>query len=351
MSCYDIDECATYARSLPLSEFYLRKNSLAQPEKVDISQEQFEDIRCAVNTQVESLYMEQKYDFVMQNYLEFEESILQCGLSHMLLGGHDRKEFNADTALFNRRIMNLLTAYKTYDDTYSQHINRIFYRDKEILRQAKESFSKEYDTRVGYWLMPKIRNYVQHQGFPTHGSSYDSKWIEDNQEIQKNRYTVDLYISPKELSGGKFNLEVRERLSRMRQKVDLKFIIRDFMEGFSAAHTRNRDILADRLEWSYHYISSVIEEFLKATGYNSALSLASFGPDEKVSVAHFAREQRMYLVNKNVNLTRLTDRYVSNEVQSKEAATAQQLDANGQEQTPKLAKTSPRTAADLPPAN
>jgi hypothetical protein len=314
--CYICKETA-------LSEFYLRKNALSQPQKVEITQEQFEDIRCAVNIQVESLYIEQKYDFVMENYLEFEESILQCGLNHMLLGGHDRKEFNADTALFNRRIMNLLTAYKTYDDTYRQHINRIFYRDKEILRQVKESFSKEYDRRVGYWLMPKIRNYVQHQGFPMHGSSYGSKWIEDKQKIQRSRYTVDLYISPQELSKGKFNLEVRERLSRMRDKVDLKFIIRDFMEGFSAAHTRNREILAERLEWSCHYISSVIEEFLTATGYNSALSLASIGPGEKVSVAHFAREQRMYLVNKNVSLLRLTDRYISNEVQSQEAATAQ----------------------------
>lgn len=304
-----------------MNDFYLRKNTLAQPQTVRITQEQFEDIRCAVNIQVESLYIEQKYDFVMANYLEFEESILQSGLSHMLLGGHDRKEFNADTALFNRRIMNLLTAYKTYDDTYRQHINRIFLRDKEILRQVKDSFSKEYDSRVGYWLIPKIRNYVQHQGFPMHSSSYGSKWIEDKQGIQRSRYAVDLYISPEELSEGKFNLEVRERLSQMADKVDLKFIIRDFMEGFSAAHNRNREILADRLEWSYHYISSVIEEFLTATGYNSALSLASIGPDERVSVAHFAHEQRMYLANKNVDLVRLTDRYISNEVKSKEGAT------------------------------
>jgi hypothetical protein len=305
-----------------LSEFYLRQSALSHPQKVEITQEQFEDIRCAVNIQVESLYVEQKYDFVMENYLEFEESILRCGLSHMLLGGRDRKECNADTALFNRRIMNLLTAYKTYDDTYRQHFNRIFLRDKEVLRQVKQSFSKEYDSRVGYWLMPKIRNYVQHQGFPMHGSSYGSRWMKDKEEIERSRYTVDLYISPEELSEGKFNLEVRERLSGMRDKVDLKFIIRDFMEGFSAAHIRNREILADRLEWSYHYISSVIEDFLMATGYNSAHSLASIGPDERVSVAHFAREQRIYLVKKNINLVRLTDRYISNELESKEVATS-----------------------------
>lgn len=214
--------------------------------------------------------------------------------------------------------MNLLTAYKTYDDTYRQHFNRIFLRDREVLRQAKQSFSKEYDSRVGYWMIPKIRNYVQHQGFPMHGSSYVSQWIENEHGIEKSRHTVDLYISPQELSGGKFNLEIRERLGRMRKKVDLKFLIRDFMEGFSAAHTRNREILVNRLEWSNNYISSVIDEFLVATGYNSTYALTSFGPEGRISVAHLANEQRLYLVKKNTKLSRLTDHYISNEVESKE---------------------------------
>lgn len=70
-----------------MSEFYLRRNALSHPQRVETTREQFEDIRCAVNIQVEALYIEQKYDFVMENYLEFEESILRCGLSDMLLGG------------------------------------------------------------------------------------------------------------------------------------------------------------------------------------------------------------------------------------------------------------------------
>lgn len=301
-----------------MSEFYLRRNALSHPLRVDATREQFEDIRCAVNIQVEALYIEQKYDFVMENYLEFEESILRCGLSDMLLGGRDRKDYNADTALFNRRIMNLLTAYKTYDDTYRQHFNRIFLKDRDILRQAKQSFSEEYDSRVGYWMIPKIRNYVQHQGFPMHGSSYASRWIEDEHGVERSRHTVDLYISPEELSGGKFNLETRERLWGMREKVDLKFLIRDFMEGFSAAHTRNREILVNRLEWANDYISSVIADFLVATGYKSSHFLTLVGPEGRVSVAHLANEQRLYLIKKNTKLIRLTDHYISNEVESKE---------------------------------
>ena len=301
-----------------MSEFYMRLMALSHPQKVEITREQFEDLECAVNIQTEALYIEQKYDFVMENYFEFEESILRCGLSKMLLAGRERKESNADTALFNRRIMNFLTACRTYDDTYRQHFNRIFFKDKEILRKVKLSFSEEYDNRVGYWMISKIRNYVQHQGFPMHGSIYSSEWIKDVFDVDKHRYTIELYISSQELSRGKFNLEIKKRLSAMQEKVDLKFLIRDFMEGFSAAHVRNREILRDRLEWSSDYISSVIDEFLVSTGYPSANSLISFGSETSVSVAHFAKDQRLYLVKKNASLVGLCARYISNEIDSNE---------------------------------
>lgn len=284
--------------------------------KLAITPEQFDDLNCAVQIQIEALYIEQKYDFVVENYLEFEETILRCGLKHMILDGLDRQWINVDTALFNRRIMNFLTSYKTYEDTYRQHFNRIFNRDREVLRAAKKPFSEEYDSRVGYWLMPKIRNYVQHQGFPMHGSAYGSRWCKNFEGEDRNRYTVDLYIDPLELSEGKFNLEVRERLSKMSPKIDLKFVIRDFMEGFSAAHTRNRDLVASRLEWALDYVQSAVESFLRDTGYDSTLGLMAFSPAGRISVATYANDQRLYLVKKNRKLTRLSDRYISSEIES-----------------------------------
>ena len=95
------------------------------------------------------------------------------------------------------------------------------------------------------------------------------------------------------------------------------------MEGFSAAHVRNRELLSDRVEWSSDYISSVMEEFLFATRYDSARSLFANGPEGRISVAHLANEQRLYLVEKNTKLIRLTDHYISNELESKETEVVQ----------------------------
>lgn len=299
-------------------EYFLRRNALSHPNEMPITEDQMAELRCASRIQLEALYLEQKYDFVVENYLEFEETILSRGINHLILGRRDHMSFHSDTALFNRRIMNLLTAYKTYEETYVQHLNRIFNRDREVLRSAKSSFSREFDSRIGYWMIPKIRNYVQHQGFPMHGSTYGSSWISDRDGVERNRYTIDLYIYPNELRKGKFNLEVRDRLARMKDKLDLKFLIRDFMEGFSAAHVKNRLIVDGRVGWAVAYTQSAKEDFLLNTGYDSAVALTALGPDDCFSVATIADDQRSHLVEKNRSLVRLSDRYISNEVESPE---------------------------------
>ncbi|WP_312514960.1 hypothetical protein [Massilia sp.] len=302
-----------------MSEYFLKRSALSWPFKLTITPEQFEELNCAVQLQLEALYIEQKYDFVVENYLEFEETILQCGLKYMILDNQDRLSINVETALFNRRIMNFLTAYKTYDDTYRQHINRMFNRDRDVLRAAKKPFSEEYDSRVGYWMVPKIRNFVQHQGFPMHGSAYGSRWCKNFEGKDRNRYTVDLHIDPIELSEGKFNLDIRDRLAKMIPKLDLKFLIRDFMEGFSTAHHKNRELVNGRLEWALEYVQSAIDSFLSVSAYESHLGLVAFAPDgRRVSVATYANDQRLYLVRKNRKLTRLSDRYISSEIESDE---------------------------------
>lgn len=304
-----------------MSEYFLQRSALSNPAKFEITKDKLELLKNASCIQLEALYIEQKYDFIVENYIEFEQTILNRGLNHLILGLNDDMSFHSDTSLFNRRIMNLLTVFKTYEDTYPQHMNRIFGGDKNKLRKAKENFSEEFDKRVGYWLIPKIRNYVQHQGFPVHASTYGSAWVTNNDGVEKNRYTLDLYISPNELGKGDFNLAVKQRLSKMNKKVDLKFVIRDFMEGFSAAHVKNRIMLNEKINWAVKSTREAIDEFLLHTGYKSSIALFANGPHDRFSVATLADDQRLHFVKKNSSLIRLTDRYISNEVEGLEVET------------------------------
>lgn len=302
-----------------MTEFFLRRKVDSSTYRLPITLEQYADLDDAITTQWETLYLEQKFDFVLENYLEFEETILKCGLEHMILGRGLSRSFDMDTSLFNRRIMNFLTTYKTYVDSFPQHFNRIFFRDEEITSSAERSFSEEYDSRIGYWILPKLRNFVQHKGFPVHGSSYASEWVlgGENSDQHRNRYTIDLFVTPEELSKGDFNQEVLARFKTMNKKIDLKFLIRDFMEGFSAAHVRNRALLTDKLEWAGNYIKSAESEFLGASGDDSVVALAAISTQESyppIYMHQIANDQHAYLVKKNGTLVNLSSRYISNEI-------------------------------------
>jgi hypothetical protein len=287
-----------------------------------ISSEQYAGIDRATIVLREALYLEQKYEFVVENYIEFEETLLRSGVADMVLGNQDYRWFSTNRAGFDRRIMNLLTTAKTYSDSVEQHLNKIYERDQERVTPALAAFSSEYDARLGYRTMCKLRNFVQHQGFPVHGSFYHSKWLEEG-EVRKarNRNTVDPYLLPAELRKGDFNRTVLEELEATSERVDLKFLVRDYMEGLSIGHCFVREQLKEKIEQSNGVLDAARKSYrdrFESETSNVGLAAVSDEPDspgvETVSLHLDPEEYRSYLAQKNGKLTNLTRRYVSSEV-------------------------------------
>lgn len=301
-----------------MSNFFIRELGLSRVFKLPITEERYACLKGAVGVQVEGLYLEQKYDFVVENYLEFEQAILKCGLDQMV---RDQGEWGyfENKALFNRRVMNFLTAYRSYDDGCRSHLLKIFNRDKTRVRALQNEFSKQYDSRVGYWAIPALRNYVQHQGFAVHSMSYSGRWMLNDEGEDRNRYMIDLHVIQKELELGKFNSSVREKISRMNEKVDVKFLIRDFMDGFSQAHVSNRSAVDERLSESRAELNRVRDEFMLASGYDAVRPIVAYRDgeaDSMCSLGTVAEDQRKYLVKKNRRLSNLALRYVTNQISS-----------------------------------
>lgn len=212
-----------------------------------ISSDEYSAIKRAIGARREALYLEQKYDFVIGNYMAFEEGLLKIGVSEMVLNVHDPTEYNQVRGLMNRLIMNLFTTGRTYEDSVPQHLNRIFDRDEAILLKSKAEFSRQYDSRLGYRAACKLRNFVQHQGFPVSGSIYSENWVHHDGE-QLARYTVDPYLSLADLKRGDFNKAVLQELAEAGEKVDLKWLIREYVEGLSLAHLEVRGLISPRID-------------------------------------------------------------------------------------------------------
>ncbi|UOD32032.1 hypothetical protein INH39_10370 [Massilia violaceinigra] len=304
-----------------MENFLIKRKVFGSISELSIDHEQYKTILNAINIEKEAFFLEQKYDFIVENYAEFEDELLKVGVRDLIFSSQNRTWYNINRALFDRRIMNLLTTFKTYEDTYPQHLNRIFGKDLIQLNSAKAKFSSEYDSRLGYKTMCKLRNYIQHEGLPVHGSYYHSQWLAAGEERKGiNRNTVDPFLRPEELRSGGFNRTVLQELEKAGEKIDLKMLVRDFMEGLSIGHVFLRSLLTQNLIDA----NKILKDVLSLYGNNfpeekSLIGLAiihatSDGDVKETFFNTSSENHRVYLENKNRELVNLSKQYVSSEV-------------------------------------
>jgi hypothetical protein len=272
----------------------------------------------------EGLYLEQKFDFLIANFIEFESALLESAIHDMVLSGQDYTWFAESRASFDRRIMNLLTTARTFTDSVPQHVNRFFNRDPVKTSTAEGYFSTEYDGRIGYRTMCALRNFVQHQGFPVHGSGYGASRVGEG-EGRKMRFTVDPYLRPAELREGDFKRSVLVELESMGKEIDLKFLVRDFVEGLSAATGRLREMVDATINDAAATLETAIKSFEdEFPSEGSIIGLAAVRVDadqnfnDELAIIRGPNEYRLRLRNKNSTLVNLTRRYVSSEVTNSE---------------------------------
>jgi len=271
---------------------------------------------------LEAFYIEQKFDFIVENYIEFEEALIKSGIQNMILGGKDYKSFYINRALFNRRIMNMLTTTIAYYDSMKLHLKQIFSQDIEKVNRVMDRYSMQYDSRIGYRTMCKLRNFIQHQGLPVHGTMYRSKWIEkDGVRKALMRNTVDPYVRLDELRSGNFNRTILAELEVIGEKIDLKTMMRDYIEGLSVAHGDVRKNISERITSSVAILEKAIQSFEQAFPQEeSIIGLAAVkrkpGPsyEDDLSILREPNEHRLYLETKNPTLVNLRKRYVSTEI-------------------------------------
>ena len=93
---------------------------------VEISETEYQAISNAKDCLFEALYLEQKLDIVIENYLEFEMELLASSTRHMVHRNTDYHWLQEEGNRINRRVVNLLSAGRLYSDHSMHHLSRIY---------------------------------------------------------------------------------------------------------------------------------------------------------------------------------------------------------------------------------
>ncbi len=231
-------------------KYQIRRYVGGSREFIEISEDEYGKLKAAKEALFQTLYMEEKLDIVLENYFEFEETVLKSALKHMLFRNQDYNWYQSEKRMISRRIINLLTACRLYVDQTRHHISRIFGKISTQFQDVIDQFAEQYDKHLGYRVMDALRNYVQHKGLPLHEIKYSMSWTDHNSE-KYMRCVATPYIYVSQLKEDKgFKASVLKELESLGEKNDMKIFLRDYVSSLGIIHSKIRGIFKSHVaEW------------------------------------------------------------------------------------------------------
>ena len=161
---------------------YLIKEVISD-KKMNIKSDKFEKIKTSILKLQTVLFIEKKYNMIIENYRKFEEKLFEISLNSTLYS-HNSLSIKDDISKIDLQLTNLLTVCKLYLDQVKQDIKKL--NIENLNKKFSDAKSKEYDENIEYAFMYALRNHVQHKGLPVHRFTYKSGWvnIQDSKKTQ-----------------------------------------------------------------------------------------------------------------------------------------------------------------------
>lgn len=300
--------------------FGLSRTSLGENVFQEITPEQAGNICRLRNRLLEIHFWEEKFDFLLANYYEFEAELLASAAKYMVYRRNDSIWLANQRRLIHRRTANLLSTGRLYIDHSKHHLSSAFGKDSHEYGAFVKGTKFEYDTRLGYRAMEALRNYAQHRGFPFHSISYLGEWV--GEDPDKNlMFSCAPYLEPENyVKEKKFKKEVAKELEEIGEKVDLRWLARDYLEGLCNIHQQTRDNIQASVEKWDSALENVITSYCELGGVEdisisiSVVEGTEFKYKELCSIFKDVIDRRKYLQEVNSGLDNLSRRYTSGEI-------------------------------------
>ena len=238
----------------------LSKNELSCNFEVEIAESLFYQIKDHKTKFINALEIEEKYDIVIENYKELECELLRLGMDTMLFSDLDWHGSMKERRLIGRRISNLLSSCRLYVDSTKHHMSSIYGKGSDNHKRTESFFSEQYDACFGYRLMETLRNLAQHAGMPFSYSAF-SGWLDHCKEQMAITVSPALMVEEIPKKGSKFKASVRDELDLDKNHIDIKALVREYLECISNVNNAVREMLAADIKLWECTLSSSIEMF------------------------------------------------------------------------------------------
>lgn len=208
---------------------------MGQSAIIDITKKDYEDIRISQVCVYDLLLIEQKYDNLIENYLEYENYLMEVAHRHMLDRDFVWAGLRDASNTIQRRIMNLLNSSKSFIEQSKHHLKMILPDDTKSFEEYESFIRQQYDNYLGYRVMEALRNHSQHFNFPAPHLSLNMKRVDRSTHNQLLVSTTPSISVANLEKNEKFKSSILRELKEIGEVVDVKPLLREYVSCISRA--------------------------------------------------------------------------------------------------------------------
>ena len=278
----------------------------------EISRDTYDSLKSGNPALLDALYIEERYEFVLLNFLAWEKGILTVTADNMIRQDINYIRFHETRRVLSLQMINFLTTARMYVDQVPGLCKSCVPPGTDSVKIFKGYTTREHNKNSHYRFMDALRNFVQHYSDPVHWASYGTAWTSLDEDGQME-FRVDLASLRESLvADGRMKKSVLDEIG---DKVDLPIACRSYVESISAIHQDVRELIGDYVEAQFERVLEVCREaFGELEKRPRAIVLENWEGNirtESVDVILDWWEMRERLVRCNPKLSNLHKRYVS----------------------------------------
>ena len=299
-------------------KYQLVKGSTQSADTIELTADEFEEISKSKLNLIIALGIEEKFNLVLENYLEFERELLEMVLGRLIFADTSWSGFQNDIYVLNRRLANLLSACRTYIDQLQHDLSQVFGRNSTELASFRDKLEDEKKSTLGFRAMEALRNHAQHFSFPIQSLMFTST-LDETGVNRTVKNTVSPSLSITELKDDRqFDEDLITDLFNSDTEILLTPLVRDNVEALGRIHRVVHSSLdGNLLAWDA-VMHNAIQRWKNQFGDEhlglAAVRVSSDGKDEMiVQVFDEFIERRKFLQKRTSRAANLANQYVSSE--------------------------------------
>lgn len=237
-------------------EYYAQVGCAVGP-RLKIKKQDFIEIKKMYSECRKFLWIEEKFNILKENYLEFKKEIEHF---YTIIDQNQTNESNLKKLIskkiiqYNRLVFNFLSSVRLYIDQVQKDLNSI---NPEYKQKFKKKTNILYDDNIEYQIMELLRNHMQHQGLI----------IEEILIIKTNIKDSFLYVGIniryeelKKVEG--FNKKIKKinEIPTNTKSINIISLLDKYYDNIVTLHDYYRNIISENLKKNFNIISIKISE-------------------------------------------------------------------------------------------